>query len=63
VGLKIDLKIGEVVDIEGGRIRIKLIEKSGQRASLEFIADKSISIERRKSPAHFALRGINLKPA
>ncbi len=47
--LFLDLKVGESVSIDEGRVRMTLRAKNGQRARLEFQADKSVSIEREKT--------------
>lgn len=63
----IDLKVGQSVSIDGGRISITLEEKSGKLARLKFIADKDMSIQRPgvgharfKSNARQAALGIRL---
>lgn len=43
--LSIDLKTGESVSIDSGRIVVRLEEKSGKRARLSFEADKSVAIK------------------
>lgn len=63
MALLIDVKVGESVSIDKGRVTVRLMEKSGQRARLEVDADKSIKIEHIKQtrPANIAAQG--LKPA
>lgn len=48
--LKLDLRIGETVSFDNGRIVIKLIEKSGQRARLDIKADDDVKILSNKTP-------------
>lgn len=45
MGLKVDLRIGEAVRLDNGRITVTLLEKSGQRARLDIAADQSVRIE------------------
>lgn len=65
MGLKIDLKPGESLVLDQGNIIVRLIEKSGQRARVEVIADKDVSIEKRKSQtsASLAAGGLSVKAA
>ena len=42
----IDIRIGEGVSIDGGRVVVTLEEKSGQRARLRFEAEETTPIER-----------------
>lgn len=39
----IDLKVGETLSLDGGRVLLTLVEKSGQRARLALIAPKSVT--------------------
>jgi metal-dependent HD superfamily phosphatase/phosphodiesterase len=60
--LKLDLKVGEGVDIDSGRVRIKVESKSGQLARLSFEAAKDVLIRKIASvhtPASFARRGLS----
>lgn len=59
----IDLKVGESVSIDQGRIKINLHEKSGQRARLEVDADKSIKIEHVKHKRTDNVVAQGIKPA
>lgn len=43
--LSIDLKPGESVSIDSGRVVVRLEEKSGKRARLTFEAAKDVSIK------------------
>jgi hypothetical protein len=43
--LMIDIRVGESVSIDGGRVVITLKEKSGQRAKLHFSAEEGVSVE------------------
>lgn len=54
MSLKVDLRVGESLRIDGGRIVVTLMEKSGQRARISVEADDSVSIqvpEREMTPA------------
>jgi hypothetical protein len=42
----IDIRSGEAVSIDGGRVVVVLEEKSGQRARLRFEAEEGTPIER-----------------
>lgn len=61
--LYLDLRIGESVSIDKGRVNITLREKSGQRARLEIDADKSVSIEKTKPKSNIAALGLTQAPA
>lgn len=39
-----DLRVGETLQLDGGRIVVTLLEKSGQRARISVEADKSVAI-------------------
>jgi len=58
--LLIDVKVGESVSIDEGKVIMTLLEKSGQRARMELVADKSIKIRHIKQdkPANIAAKGI-----
>lgn len=43
-----DLREGEAVSLDGGRIVVSLEHKSGQRARLKFALQDDVSIERAK---------------
>ena len=62
--LLIDVKVGESVSIDEGRVMVKVLDKSSQRARLEFNADKSVKIKHIKQsrPANIAAQGIK-RPA
>ncbi len=47
--LLIDLKVGEVLRLDSGRIIVALESKSGQLARLRIIADESVKIEKTKT--------------
>lgn len=47
--LSIDVKVGEAVSIDGGRVVVTLEEKSGQRIRMRFEADEGTPIERVKN--------------
>lgn len=61
--LYLDLRIGESVSIDKGRVNITLLEKSGQRARLEIEADKSVSIEKTNPKSNIAAIGLTQAPA
>lgn len=60
--LNLDLRVGESVSFDDGRIEITLSEKSGQRARLEIKAKSDVTIKTNKSSTASALArsGINL---
>lgn len=62
MSLFIDLRVGESVSIDKGRVSVTFREKSGQRARLEFEADKSVSIEKTSVKHHFAAKGLTQIP-
>lgn len=45
----VDLKVGESLSIDKGKVTLTLHEKSGQLARLRVNADKLISIEKNKT--------------
>lgn len=45
MSMKVDLRVGEELRLDGGRIVISLLEKSGQRARISVEADESVSIQ------------------
>lgn len=60
--LTLDVRVGESVSIEGGRITVTVEEKSGQRARLRFMADEKVSIEKARATrpgADQARKGVN----
>lgn len=44
-GLSLDLRVGDRVEIDGGRIALVLEQKTGQRARIRIEADRSIRID------------------
>lgn len=42
---KIDLRVGETLQLDGGRITVTLLEKSGQRARISVEADESVKVQ------------------
>ena len=42
----IEVKVGESVSVDRGRVVVTLLEKSGQRARLGFDAEKDISVNK-----------------
>lgn len=64
--LSMDVKVGDSVSIDGGRVVITVGEKSGQRARLKFEVDSDVNVQRvspEKSGADRAARGLSLTPA
>ena len=59
--LKLDLRIGESINFDDNRIKIVLLEKSGQRARLEINAKEDVKIDYLKKPisTSIAMNGIN----
>ncbi|MBC3906213.1 hypothetical protein [Undibacterium umbellatum] len=45
-GMSVDVKVGQAIDIDNGRIRIVVERKEGKRARLRIVADKSIIVTR-----------------
>lgn len=50
-GAVVELKVGESVSLDQGRIRITLEPKSGQRARLRIVADENVQIGHREPRA------------
>ena len=59
--LKVDIRTGETVSFDSGRVALTLLEKSGQRARLEIRSAPDVLIElpTRASPAQQAQGGIS----
>lgn len=57
----IDIRIGESVAIDNGRVLVTLEEKSGQRARLSFEAAKDVPIERMKPQSNVRAAGLGKK--
>jgi hypothetical protein len=49
----IEVRSGEAISIDGGRIIAHLLEKSGQRARIRFEAEEGTPIERVKDTTNF----------
>lgn len=45
MSMKVDLRVGEALRLDGGRIVFTLLEKSGQRARISVEADDSVKIQ------------------
>lgn len=45
MSMKVDLRVGEALRLDGGRIVVTLLEKSGQRARISVEADDSVKIQ------------------
>lgn len=59
----LDLDVGERIAIDGGRVMVTLIKKSGRRAKLSVDAPPAIRVERLASvlPADVAGKGVARK--
>jgi pyruvate kinase len=44
--LVMDVRVGESVSVDGGRVMVRVGEKSGQRVKLHFTADSEVAIEK-----------------
>jgi pyruvate kinase len=44
--ITIDVRSGEAISIDGGKVVITLVEKSGQRARLRCVAEEGTPVER-----------------
>lgn len=49
--LKLDVKVGESVSFDGGRINLTLLDKSGRLARLEISAHEDVKIKHQKVEA------------
>lgn len=60
--LKLDLRVGESVSFDGGRIIVTLLDKSGQRARLDIKAEEGVKIKTPKTlmAAEQAKKGLSL---
>jgi hypothetical protein len=45
MSMKVDLRVGEALRFDNGRIVVTLLEKSGQRARVSVEADDSVAIQ------------------
>ena len=59
--LKLDLRIGETVSFDNGRINIILLEKSGQRARIEINAKEEVKINREPKIETFSIASKGIK--
>lgn len=61
--LKLDLKVGESVKFDNGRIEVSLLEKSGQRARLEIkaVPDVKIDTPAKRQDADVAKQGLTIQ--
>lgn len=61
--LKLDLRVGDTVLLDGGKIKITVLDKSGQRARLDINAKDDVKIETQKNydAASIVKNGINIK--
>ena len=46
MAIVLDVKVGESVCIDGGRVVLTVLEKSGQRARLSFRVKEDVKVER-----------------
>jgi hypothetical protein len=59
--LKLDVKVGESVTFDNGRINLTLMDKSGRLARLEINAHKDVKIKHNKMEASsFARNGLTV---
>lgn len=49
MALYLDMKVGESVDLDDGRVRLTLEEKQGQRSRFRVEADDSVTIGKPKA--------------
>lgn len=61
--LKYDLRVGDTVLLDNGRIKITLLDKSGQRARLDINASDDVKIETKKhaNDSDIVKKGLNIK--
>lgn len=62
--LKYDMRVGDTINLDEGRIKITLMEKSGQRARLDINASDDVKIETPSNtikPYELAKNGVNFK--
>jgi len=63
--LTLDVRVGESVSIDRGKITVTVEEKSGQRARLRFMADDTVVVKKvgvaTKAGPDQARQGINFK--
>lgn len=59
--LKLELRVGESVEFDGGRVVITLLDKTGQRARLDIKAGDDVKVKTNKSniSSLLAKDGIN----
>lgn len=57
---RIDIRVGEGITIDGGRIVVTLEEKSGQRARLRFDAAKDVEIDRVRPVTNIRAQGLGI---
>jgi hypothetical protein len=59
--LKVDVRVGDSVSFDKGRVSVTLLEKSGQRARLEIKSEPDVVIDlpRQSSAAQQAQKGIS----
>lgn len=61
--LKYDLRVGDSILLDNGRIKLTLLDKSGQRARLDINAEDDVKIETKKQPsaASVVKNGLTIK--
>ncbi len=60
MSMKVDLRVGEALRLDGGRIVVTLLEKSGQRARISVEADESVSIQLPRDSREREERGVKM---
>lgn len=59
----VDVKVGESLSIDGGRLILTVLEKSGQRAKLGIVHDGSVEVKKgikATAGAEMAKKGLTL---
>jgi hypothetical protein len=59
MSMKVDLRVGESLRFDNGRIVVTLLEKSGQRARVSVEADDSVAIQVPEKDDMPASRGLS----
>ena len=57
-GLRIEVRVGESIVVDGGRLTLTLEEKSGQRARIRFDAPEDLDIKRVNPTVNVRSRGL-----
>lgn len=56
--LRVELRVGESIEVDNGRITITLEEKSGQRARFRFDAPQDVDIKRVNPTLNVRAKGL-----